>query len=127
MPYLQRINYQPSAANLTPDEERHLINHFDAYGSEMVIEGQVVPWRVVEAVEVVVAPHISGPAGWIVKYIFQRGKERYHVGVYFGAQEAILPNVTWDVARFVVETIAFYCPNPVAYEGPEELVPLTEI
>lgn len=127
MPYLQRINYRPSAGTLSPHEEMYLANHFDAYGAETVIEGQVIPWTMIEAVEVVVAPHALGLAGWLVKTFVQRGEDRYHVGVYFDSREAVLPNITWKQAKFVVESIAFYAPNPVKFTGPDNLVPLIEL
>ena len=127
MTYLQRINYQPSIHELSEDDQRHLRDHFDAYGAEMVMEGQPVPWKIIEEVEVVIAPHATGLAGWIVKNVFQGGETRYHVGVYFGRHEAVLPNITWDQAKYVVQTIAYYAPQPIKYTGPEDLVPLTEI
>lgn len=127
MTYLQRINYQPKTDRLNETDANYLINHFDAYGAEMVMDGQAVPWQFIEEVEVVVAPHAAGLAGWIVKNVFLRGEERYHVGVYYGRNEAILPNVTWEVAQFVVETIAYYAGQKIRFTGPEDLVPLTEI
>lgn len=126
MTYIQRIDHRP-VSNMTPEEEQQLGNHFDAYGSEAVIEGQIVPWHVIEQIEVVIAPHAAGFAGWLVKAVLQKGVERYHVGVYFGAQEAVLPNITWEQARFVVANIAYYAPKRVIYTGPEDLVALTEI
>lgn len=127
MTFLQRINYRPTTEKLAEADANFVVNRFDAYGAEMVLDGQVVPWHVIEEVEVVVAPHAAGLAGWIVKNVLLRGEERYHVGVYFGRQEAILPNVTWDVARYVVENIAYYAGQKIKFTGPEDLVPLTEI
>ncbi|MFW5691958.1 MAG: hypothetical protein ACOCX3_01260 [Chloroflexota bacterium] len=127
MAYLQRINHRPSLSNLSPEEEGHLARHFDAYGAELIVDDQAVRWEHIEEVEVVVAPHVSGPAGWFVKRFLLKNQERYHVGIYFGAQEAVLPNITWESARYVVETVAFYAPQPVRYTGPEDLVKLTEI
>jgi hypothetical protein len=127
MTYLQRIDYRPSMGTLTPGEQDALRALFNASGAELIIDGQAIRWEHVEEVEVVVAPRIAGPAGWIVKKLLLGNADRYHVGIYYGSREAILPNVTWDVARHVVETVAFYAPNPVRYRGPESLVPLTEI
>jgi len=126
MTYLQHINYHPAATHLSAEEEKYLQNHFDATSTEMLMEGQPVAWQAIEEVEVVVAPHAVGLAGWIVKNVIQRGATRYHVGVYFGKQEAVLPNITWEQAKYVVQTIAYYAPNQVQYTGPEDLVPLTE-
>ena len=127
MTYLQRIDYRPSAASLTPEEERHVREHFMAYGAELSLDGESVRWENIEAVEVVLAPRAHGLSGWIVKRFFLGNLQRYHVGIYFGSQEVVFPNVTWNVARFVVENIAFYAPNPILYEGPEDLARLTEI
>jgi len=113
--------------NLTDDEERNLSRHFDAYGAEMIVDGQAVRWEKIDEVEVVVAPHVSGPAGWFVKKVVLKNQERYHVGIYYGASEAVLPNVTWDMARHVVESIAYYASQRIVYKGPEDLVKLTEI
>lgn len=126
MTYLQRLDHRP-VSHMTDEEARSLLNRFDASGSDAVIGGQVVPWRVIEAVEVVVAPHASGVGGWFVKHVLQKGVERYHIGVYFGRQEAVLPNLTWEQVRFVLEHIAYHATNRVTYTGPEDLVPLTEI
>ncbi|TVR24286.1 MAG: hypothetical protein EA396_01970 [Anaerolineaceae bacterium] len=127
MTYIQRIDHRPSAENLSSDEEARLARIFDAYGAEMVASGQTIRWEHLEAVEVVVAPHIGGVSGWFVKRVLMRGEERYHVGLYYGADEAVLPNISWDMARYVLHIIAFYAPQPVEYTGPEGLVDLTEI
>jgi hypothetical protein len=127
MPYLQPLDQRPDVTTLSDAEEGHLARHFDAYGAEMVVDGQVVRWEEIQAVEVVVAPHVSGPAGWFVKRFILRGEERYHVGIYFSDDgEAVLPNITWDSARHVVQTIAYYAPNRIDYKGPDDLVPLME-
>lgn len=127
MTYLQHIDYRPSMEGLTPKEQDYLRQHFNAYGAEMVIDGQPIRWEHIDEVEVAAAPRVSGPAGWFVKKFLLGDTERYHVGIYYGAREAILPNVTWNAARYVVETVAFYAQNPVEYTGPEDLVRLTEI
>lgn len=127
MTYLQRIDYHPSTANLSPEDEHYIREHVVTYGSEIVVDGRVVRWEHIEEVEMVVAPRAAGLGGWIVKRFFLHNETRYHIGIYFGSQEAILPNITWDVARYVLEAIAYYAPNPVRYTGPEDLVRLTEI
>lgn len=127
MTYLQRINYRPTMANMNKTDERFLTNHFDAYGEEMVMSGEPIRWDIIEEVEVVVAPRASGAAGWIVKRFFLNNEVRYHVGVYFGHREAVMPNITWDVAKYIVESIAYYAPKRVRYSGPDNLVPITEI
>lgn len=127
MTYLQRIDYRPTRENLTAAENEMIDQHFDAYGAEMILDGQAIRWEHIDEVEVVKAPRASGPAGWFVEKFFLGGQQRYHVGVYFGTGEAIFPNITWNIARYVVENIAFYAPNRITYNGPEDLVPLTEI
>jgi hypothetical protein len=54
------------------------------------------------------------------------GGERYHVGIYYGGLEAVLTNLTLNAARHIVQTIAFYAPQPVKYTGPDGLSPLVE-
>jgi len=127
MTYLQRINYRPTMADLREADQRFLTNHFDAYGAEAVINGQQIAWDEIEEVEVVLAPRAAGPAGWLGKTFFLNDEDRFHIGVYFGRQEAIMPNVPLDVAKYVVENIAYYASKRVRYKGPEDLVPITEI
>ncbi|GAB4526988.1 MAG: hypothetical protein OHK0046_44340 [Anaerolineae bacterium] len=127
MSYLQRIDYRPNPANLSEAEEKHLAKVLDVYGAEIVVYGEPVRWEHIEEVEVVPAPHMAGPAGWIVGKLLMGGRQFYHLGIYFGSREAILPNITLNTARHVLELIAFYAPNPVAYQGPEDLVLLSEI
>jgi hypothetical protein len=123
MMYLQRIKARPSPDDLTPGEARFVHNTFDPYAGEVLVDGQAVAWDELEEIEVVTAPRASGPAGWIVRHLVH-GNERYHVGLYFGRQEAIVPNVTLDVARYIVQCVAFFAPLPVRYTGPDGLSPL---
>jgi hypothetical protein len=126
MTTLQRINYHPNMDDLSDAEKQYLAGHFDAYGAELVGNGQALPWQFIEEVEVAKAARAAGAAGWLVKNLVMSG-DRYHVGVYFGRQELVFSNVTWKVAQYIVKNIAFYAPQSVAYKGPEDLVPLTEI
>jgi hypothetical protein len=125
MTYLQRINYRPNTDSLSQNEREYLQRHFDAYGAEIVVNGTPVPWQYIEEVEVALAARTAGPSGWLVKSLM--GGDRYHVGIYYGHQEAVFTNVTLNVAKFIVENIAYYAPGSVRYKGPEDLVPLTEI
>ncbi len=127
MTYLQRINYRPNMDQLPLADQAQLRTFFDAYGAEMLVYDEAVPWRFIEEVEVVPAPRAAGPAGWLVKKLFLSSIERYHVGVYFGPREAILPNITWEQAKYVVETIAYFAPQSIKFTGPDDLVRLTEI
>lgn len=127
MTYLARINYRPNTANMTPTDEKFLTNRFDAYGAEMIFSGEPIAWNLIDEVEVVVAPRASGAAGWLVKRFFLNNETRYHIGVYFGNREAVMPNITWDVAKYIVESIAFYAPQQIRYSGPEGLARISEI
>lgn len=127
MPYLQRIDYRPSMEDLRPFEQQFIQTHVDAYGAEIVIEGQAIRWEHIDEVEIAVAPRVAGPAGWLVKKLFLGDETRYHLGIYFGSREAVLPNITWDTARYVLQQIAYYAPQPIQYTGPEDLVALTEV
>ena len=126
MTYLQRINYQPNMDSLSEKEVNYVRQHFDAYGKEALVNGQPVRWEDINEVEVAVAARARGAAGWIVKNLIVGG-DRYHVAFYAGYSEFVLPNLTWNVARYIVLNAAYYAPGPVEYKGPEDLVPLTEI
>ncbi|MDZ4670131.1 MAG: hypothetical protein SH821_04610 [Phototrophicales bacterium] len=127
MTTLQRIDYRPSYENLSPDEEANLRKHFTAYGAEMVIDGIVIRWEYIDEVEVAFAPRGNGLAGWLVKKFVLQDEQRYHVGVYFASLEAILPNISLNMVKHVLENIAFYSPKPIRYVGPENIVRLSEI
>lgn len=127
MTYLQRINYHPNMDALTADEQTHLQNIYDCYGAEMLVYGEPVPWRFIEAVELVAAPRAVGLAGWIVRRLYLKGIDRYHLGIYYGPREVVLPNITLGQARYVLETVAYYAPVPIQYTGPEDVVRLSEI
>lgn len=123
--YLQRLNVRPSIEDLTQAEARYMQSHFDPYAGEVIVNGESIAWDEIEEIEVARAPRIGGPAGWIVRH-FIHGDERYHVGIYFGHNEAVLPNVSLNIAQYVVKTVAFYAPNRVRYTGPEGLFTLAD-
>ncbi|MEO8610086.1 MAG: hypothetical protein ABI690_19485 [Chloroflexota bacterium] len=123
MVYLQRIKARPSPEDLTPGEARFVQHSFDPYAGEVLVGGQAVAWNAIEEVEVAVSARAAGPAGWLVRHIVH-GNERYHVGLYFGQNEAIVPNVTLNVARYIVQCVAFFAPLPVRYTGPDGLSPV---
>ncbi len=127
MTTLQRIDYRPSYENLSPEEETQLRRHFSAYGAELVIDGIVIRWEHIDEVEVALAPRGNGVAGWLVKKFVLNDEQRYHLGVYFGSLEAILPNITLNMVKHVLENIAFYAPKPIRYIGPDNIVRLSEI
>lgn len=123
--YLQRLKVRPSVEDLTPAEARFVQSHFDPYAAEVVVNGENIAWSEIEEIEVARAPRVTGPAGWVVRHLIH-GDERVHVGIYFGRNEAVLPNVSLNVAQYVVKTIAFFAPNPVRYKGPEGLFTLAD-
>lgn len=125
MAYLQRGKVRPNPDELTPAEVRYMQQHFEPYTTKLVVDGDTLIWNEIEEIEVVAAPRASGPAGWIVRNLIH-GDERYHVGIYFGRNEAVLPNVTLNVARYIVESIAYFAPLPIRFKGPDGLVPVTE-
>ena len=127
MTFIQTVDSLPSLSNLTEAEADFFHKHVEIHATDLVVDHQSIRWDLIEEVEVVTAPRAAGPAGWIVRKLFLNDEERFHVGIYFGRQEAILPNITWDSARHIVETVAYYAPNRVRYKGPENLVELTEI
>lgn len=126
MPYLQRINYHPNTDELNDTDRLYLVEHFDAYGAELVAHGQALPWQLIEEVEVAKAARAVGLAGWFVRNLVMSG-ERYHVAIYYGRQEIIFSNITWKVAQYIVRNIAYFAPQSVVYNGPDDLAPLSEI
>jgi hypothetical protein len=125
MVYLQRIKARPDIDALTPGEARFIRSTFDPYAGEVLVDGQSLTWDEIEEIEVAMAARVDGPAGWIVRHLVH-GNERYHVGLYSGRREAIVPNVTLNVARYIVQCVAFYAPLPVRYTGPDGLSPTVD-
>ena len=121
--YLQRLNVRPDPDDLTPTENRYLQDHFDPYAAEVLVDGVPINWRHIESIEVVPAARERGPSGWFVKQVM--GDDRYHVGIYYGAHEAVLINVSLKTAEYVVRTIAFYAPQPIRYHGVPGLSPVS--
>ena len=123
--YLRRLKARPSPDDLPPAEARLAQHRFDPYAGEVLVDGQSVGWNEIEEVEVALSRRAAGPAGWLVRYLVH-GDDRYHVGLYFGREEAILTNVTLAVARYVVECVAYFAPQPVRYSGPDNLAQVIE-
>jgi hypothetical protein len=122
--YLERITYRPNMDALSDREKRYVQRHYDYTSTEVIVHGNAVPWDVIDSVEVVVAARAAGPSGWLVRRLV--GSDRYHVGLYFGRQELVLPNVSLALAKYIVEVLAYHAPYPVQYTGPDDLVPLRE-
>ncbi|MBL8154233.1 MAG: hypothetical protein JNM70_08620 [Anaerolineae bacterium] len=125
MTILKRSNLRPNPADLPDNEARLIYERFDIASNEVIVDGQPIRWEEIEEVEVAPAPRAAGPAGWLVRNLVH-GDERYHVGLYFGRSEAVLPNISLNVARFVVQAVAYYAPLPVRYRGPDGLSPTVE-
>lgn len=122
--YLQRSTTRPNPDALSPADSKFIQEHFNVYGGSLTVEGQPVDWSAIEEIEVAVAPHISGPAGWFVRNVIVR-EDRYHVGLYSGQNEIVLPNLTLPVAKYIVGCIAHFAPLPVRYTGLPDFVPTT--
>ncbi|MBA3874389.1 MAG: hypothetical protein H0X30_35115 [Anaerolineae bacterium] len=125
MLYLQRSTNRPNPDILSEADSRFIQEHFNVYGGNLTVEGQPLDWSAIEEIEVVVAPHISGAAGWFVRKVVVR-EERYHVGLYSGADEIVLPNLTLAVAKYIVACIAHFAPLPVHYSGLPDFTPTSE-
>lgn len=122
--YLMRLKVRPDEAKLSNFERSHIQQHFDPYAAEVVINGELIDWRAIDEVEVAKAARAHGPSGWLVKGMF--GGDRYHVGIYYGAYEAVLQNLTLNSAEYVIRMIAFYAPNRIRYTGVDGLSPLEQ-
>lgn len=127
MKILLRLSYRPNMDDLTSSERVFVEDHVDVYANEVIInQQQTINWRMLEMVEVAEAARISGISGWLVKVLAFNNEERYHVALDDGVQEAVLKNVSLNVARFIVQTIAYYAPRHIHYKGVEGLSPLEE-
>lgn len=120
MQYLKRITSAPSREHLNADDLKTLEKHFDANRYELNIDGETVEWGLIDEVEVARAARSKSPAGWFVKNVIFQG-ERYHVGIYFGKEELVLPNLSEQAARYVVAIIAFYANRDIRYKGTESI------
>jgi hypothetical protein len=125
MPYLQRLSTMPSEESLTDKDREWLQKHFDIHPQELWINGDAVRWDYIEEIEVVVAARAKGPAGWLVRNVVMGG-ERYHLAAYYGYNESVLTNMNENIARYVLNMIAYYAPVRLKYTGPDSLAALTE-
>ena len=117
--YLQRLKAPPDIQALSPSERSSLERHFDPHAADLYVDGTPINWHNVDEVECVKAARERGPSGWLVRQML--GEDRYHVGIYYGPHEAVIINISLNAARYVVETVAYYAPNPVRYKGLEGL------
>ncbi len=126
MPYLQRLKARPDPNKLAPGEVNQLMQRFDPYAGDVMVEGESIHWDNIEEIEVAQAARAIGPAGWLVRFFVYSGHQRYHVAFYYGNREAVLSNLSLEAAQYVVQATAFYSPHPIRYAGPDGLSPLIE-
>jgi hypothetical protein len=126
MAYLLRLESRPNPNSLTEDDRKFVEDHVQVNANEVTFNGRAMELSRVQEIEVAKAARATGPAGWIVKKVLYGG-DRYHVALYAGRGELVLPNVTLEVAQFVVQTIAFFARyNTLKYTGPEGISPISE-
>ena len=126
MAYLQRINYRPNMDAIPEKERDALTSKFDPGSTDVIINGDVIRWEIIEEIEVAAAARSGGLAGWIVKNMVMGG-DRYHVAFYFGREEAVIINLTLPAAQYVVSTAAYYLTRRVQYTGPDGIAALSEV
>jgi len=120
MNYLVRPNGPPFIDQLSEADQRYVRAHFDAHPSELTIDRLVIPWQNIDEIEVVKAARRRDLSGWFVRKVVYQ-EERYHVGIYFGNHEKVLPNVTMAVARYVAQALAYYMQTPIKYSGLDDI------
>jgi hypothetical protein len=116
----------PKEDALTPDDVRFLQTHLNVTNYEVVVDGQAIGWDKLDEVEVAKAARENSPAGWLVKNVIYGGQDRYHVGIYSGRSEAVLPNLSLQATQYVVQTIAYYARSRIRYVGPEGITQIAE-
>lgn len=125
MAYLVRLQSRPSLKSLSEEERKTIERHFEIDAHQVSINGSALELDRVDEIEIVKAARANSPAGWVVKNLLYGG-ERYHIGIYAGREELVLPNITLEVARYIAGNIAFFARNPVRYKGLDDVVPVTE-
>ncbi|MDX2138982.1 MAG: hypothetical protein SF123_12900 [Chloroflexota bacterium] len=125
MLYLQRPKAAPRLENLPEHDRQVLGDRFDAHPAELTANGQVIAWKDIDEVEVAKAARQRSLSGWLVRNVVYH-EERYHVGIYMGAQEQVLTNVTLPLAQFIVQSIAYYMQTPIKYTGVEGVAAVDE-
>lgn len=125
MAHLARLQSRPTMKELSADEIKLLEKRFEINANQVSVDGNIVELDRVDEIEVVKAARSASPAGWLVKNVLYGG-DRYHIGIYSGRHELVLPNVSLNVARYVVGNIAFFARNSVRYKGIEDVAIVTE-
>lgn len=126
MPHLQRLPNPPKLSALSEADRRYIEAHFDINQTEVNFDGQYMDLHKIDEIEVAKAARQSGPAGWLVKNIVYGGEDRYHLALYSGRNELVLPNITLPVARYVVQSIAYHARAPIRYTGPDDIAPVSD-
>lgn len=124
--YLLPSKTAPREDDLSDSDRRFISQHFSPTNYEVVVDNQGIDWNKIDSIEVARAARDKGPSGWFVRTIYYGGQDRYHVAVYSGRYELVLPNLSLAGARYVVRTIAYYLRNRVRYNGPEDFAATTE-
>ncbi len=124
--YLLPSKTAPREDELTDSDRRFIAQHFSATNYEVVVDGQGIDWSKIDSIEVARAARDPGPSGWFVRKIVYGGAERYHVAIYSGRYELVLPNLSLAGAKYAVRMIAYYLRNRVQYSGPEDLAATAE-
>jgi hypothetical protein len=126
MPTLVRLSKSPSTHDLTPEEIAFIDAHFQVTPQDITLSSITFAWDQVTEIETALAARSNSPAGWFVRKIVYGGGDRYHIAVYAGRAEAVLPNTSLNVIRHIVQTIAYYAPKTLRYAGLPDITPLND-
>ena len=124
--YVVPLSNAPKEDKLTPEDTQFLRSHFSVTNYEVVVDNQGIEWNKIDEIEVAKAARAAGPAGWLIKNALYGGQDRYHVGIYSGRYELVLPNLSFDAASYVVQTLAYYARTRIPYKGPEGITVTAE-
>jgi hypothetical protein len=121
MIYLLPLKNAPKQDNLTAKDIAFLQQHFEVTNYEVVFDGYGLDWTKIDEIEVVEAARSKSPAGWFVRNVLYGGDIRYHIGIYSGRNEIVLPNLNTETAKYILATIGYYLRDRVKYTGPQAL------
>lgn len=124
--YLLPASHAPSENELTDADKKFLSEHFQPASYELVVDDKGIDWNKIDSIEVVTAPRAAGPAGWFVKNMLYNGQDRYHVAVYSGRYELVLPNLSYAAVKYVIRMIAYFARQRIPYSGPDGLTATAE-
>ncbi|MFN8527011.1 MAG: hypothetical protein U0670_00160 [Anaerolineae bacterium] len=124
MAYLVRLSKAPNTNDLTPEEISTIENKFQITPQAVTLNGSTLTWEEVTEIETAKAARNASPAGWFVRNFIFGGQERYHIAIYAGRAEAVLPNTSLRIVQHIVQTIAYYAPKKLIYSGLEGISPI---